>query len=1215
MKIFLLFYLFLIHYAYALSSFLDIKKISTNGDYLILLDCGLYIYNYEKQKCEFIRDIKESNLNKKDINNNIIISKIENIKRNVIKITVLINEHLFIYTYPNKNVEYILLNSLVDKLHNIYPFIAQIDDDKLIINSIKYEYDFYFHIKSYIYYNYLQTQNTNKSEKNIFSDFSNKKPFCLFDTYNKIIKCIYYKNYSFHFLTIKDNFIQKNNIITFTESKITFTFSKCIDLVCCSSNNATKCFYKNNANDTFQSISYNFRSKCIELKAYFFEEKEEFVLNCKIQNNYFLYIIDENNINENIKEKKFFLENYNGKTSIIFNTKINSYDIVYDYNFTNVCEKCNQNKEHEDFTKRKLSMNEDITFKSDSVSRSEEETLNTYMTDGTFQTISSTNDIMSQITDFTEKTEYIFNSKSSINNVLNENTLSNLFDFDKTEEIFSSITNTNNDITESTITDFFESEKIKYFSEKKEEIFTIIKTSIIENTITDLFESDNISIFSESTEKIFDDLIYSTEKNDFSDYVNDTNIITQKKEILETEKITQYKIDSTIITEKIIDEEITTEIKKEHTKLSKKQILNNPSSLLDNTKIGINYEITGDGFKIIIKPTNSTLFQNQNVTYVDFDECERKLRDKYKISNSRIITFLQMEIKNEDKNALYNQIKYLVYDDKKQELDLNLCNDIKANIHYNLKEENNLDFISINEFQKKGIDIFNIKDEFFNDICSSFSDSNNDVIIEDRKKYLFKNYSLCEEGCIYNNFDVEKMKIICTCKIQKNFNEKMIPLIFEQKPDISLKNSNLRIINCYNLVFKLNNKSNNSGFIICIFLILIYIIFFFYFITKGIKYISNFVFNEMVKFGYLIKDNNGNFVIKKSEKNNETEITSLPKEVKKKGKFKRRTKKVKISGRKSNNKLNSIIENDNNLKDSNISNYKFQKSYKNAFIHTQVKSANEYEEKEKEIDNFGIIRINLDENNKNFIPKESNQCLENYTLDEAFKFEKRDTFRIIYIYLLSKQIIFHTFLLNSPLKLFSVRFTLFIFILISDLGLNALFYSNDIISVKYLYSKNAFVFSLSYNFNIIIYSILITYILIILMKKLIDPSNAIRDVFRKEEKKIKMKSKNKYSIDDKKKKEIHFEIEQVFRRYKIKLFFLFFFQIILILFFWYFVIVFCHVYSSTQTSWLFDTFLSIVYRFFIDIIISFVFGKLYRMAISSNLETLFKIIMFLYSFS
>ena len=219
-----------------------------------------------------------------------------------------------------------------------------------------------------------------------------------------------------------------------------------------------------------------------------------------------------------------------------------------------------------------------------------------------------------------------------------------------------------------------------------------------------------------------------------------SNRITHEKEILkESEKISQYKDSFIIKTEKI--ENIEKEVKEEETKLSKEEIINNIASIINDKEIGKNYQIKGDDFTIIIKPTNSTSFKNS--THVDFDECERLLRYKYNISNSSIITFFQMEIQKDDKNALYNQIKYFTYDDKKKELDLNLCNDIETKIHYNLKEDSNIDIMAIDGFKKKGIDIFNIKDEFFNNICSSFSDSDNDMILEDRIKYIFQNYSLC----------------------------------------------------------------------------------------------------------------------------------------------------------------------------------------------------------------------------------------------------------------------------------------------------------------------------------------------------------------------------------------------------------------------------------------------------------------------------------------
>ena len=212
----------------------------------------------------------------------------------------------------------------------------------------------------------------------------------------------------------------------------------------------------------------------------------------------------------------------------------------------------------------------------------------------------------------------------------------------------------------------------------------------------------------------------------------------------------QYCYDTNIINEKTEQP-----IKEESTKKSKEEIINNITNIINDKVIGKNYEIKGEDFTIIIKPTNSTSFPNS--THVDFEECELLLRNHYNISNSSIITFFQIEVNNNDKTALYNQIKYFTYDDKKQELDLSLCEDIDTQIHYSIKENSSLDISTISDFKNLGVDIFNIKDDFFTDLCYSFSDSDNDMILEDRIKYIYQNYSLCEEGCTYNDIKFKEI--------------------------------------------------------------------------------------------------------------------------------------------------------------------------------------------------------------------------------------------------------------------------------------------------------------------------------------------------------------------------------------------------------------------------------------------------------------------------
>ena len=261
--------------------------------------------------------------------------------------------------------------------------------------------------------------------------------------------------------------------------------------------------------------------------------------------------------------------------------------------------------------------------------------------------------------------------------------------------------------------------------------------------------------------------------------------------------------------------------------------------------------------------------------------------------------------------------------------------------------------------------------------------------------------------------------------------------------------------------------------------------------------------------------------------------------------------------------------------------------------------------------NFGIVRIDIN-NYKDYFPKSSNQSFHNYTLDEANRYDRRNIIRVAYIYLLSRQIIFRTFFQRSPLELFPLRFILFIFMLSCDLALNALFYFNDNISKKYHYAKNIFLLAFSSNITIIIYSTLLSYFLITLLTKLSNSSSAIRNVFREVEEKI--KSVKKFKINDELKRGVFLRIENILKKLKIKITFLLIIETILILFFWYFVTAFCHVFSSTQTSWLLDSFLSILSRFIIELIFSFIFAKLYQMAVVSGFKTLYKVVMCIYDF-
>ena len=94
------------------------------------------------------------------------------------------------------------------------------------------------------------------------------------------------------------------------------------------------------------------------------------------------------------------------------------------------------------------------------------------------------------------------------------------------------------------------------------------------------------------------------------------------------------------------------------------------------------YQMIGNDYIITIKPTNLNI---PNTTFIDFSSCEKILRAHYNISESRIIKILQLQIMNKDEKSLINNVGYQAYDDKKNILDLSLCNDTNIKIFYFIK--------------------------------------------------------------------------------------------------------------------------------------------------------------------------------------------------------------------------------------------------------------------------------------------------------------------------------------------------------------------------------------------------------------------------------------------------------------------------------------------------------------------------------------------------
>ena len=490
--------------------------------------------------------------------------------------------------------------------------------------------------------------------------------------------------------------------------------------------------------------------------------------------------------------------------------------------------------------------------------------------------------------------------------------------------------------------------------------------------------------------------------------------------------------------EDIISVEIinSKEINKINLNITKENLVENLTYILDNIKRDKIYEISSEDFTLKIKPSNESIPDSTNV---DFLPCEKILRGYYNISDSRIITFLQMEIKNKEENSLINNIGYQAYDDENNNLNLSLCNNTNIQIFYLIKSNSSLEISFISNFKDSNIDIFNINDLFFRDICFPYSDYlDNDVILYDRIKDIYQNYSLCQEGCSYNQIDLQLMIITCDCKVKNDLNPNETYSKLVQITDFG-KNSPLEIIKCYNLVFSFKTKKYNKGFWIFLIFVFLQALLLLVHLYKGITPIKEYLFKEMEKYGYIgpnIADNydsNSNKshkifrrkkTIRKIKKKHKT-LHSPPykKKIKKKAVHFNDEKKSNsknddfssLNRMKSlddkNNNLQELNENSNNINNINIQNLNIvsikktnnriklkKKSTKKkiSFLPTQGENNNKEKISNKDEKNFiklNLININLN-NRKSIKIKESDHVLNIYTFKEAIKYDYRSSFRI-----------------------------------------------------------------------------------------------------------------------------------------------------------------------------------------------------------------------------
>ena len=470
----------------------------------------------------------------------------------------------------------------------------------------------------------------------------------------------------------------------------------------------------------------------------------------------------------------------------------------------------------------------------------------------------------------------------------------------------------------------------------------------------------------------------------------------------------------------------------------------------------------------------------QNLSTINLGEVENQIKEKYNISQNESLIIFKVEKFLE--GMLIPIIKYEIFHPlTKEKLDLNF---------YDNKEKIITIYtpVNINENEEYK---YNLKSNYYNDICESFPIESIDLTLYERKNEYFKNnMSLCQNYCIYFKYDFINKKSICQCNVQEGL------FAFKNNDDNSLTNfnnkkniNNFKVLKCLKLLFSKEGLIKNIGNYIISIIILLYMTFSILFYLIGYDGLC-----EQIK-----------------------EILNLYK---------------------------SNYDFDKSIKEESKNEEQSKDNYSKLF--SSLKNSKEGINK-----NNLDIKINLDSSrSKDFIKLKNEKQMyyidyeiNNFTYEEAKDNDKR-TFLQYYISLLKSN--------NVPLFVFNrndynskiIKICIILFSFALFLVINCLFFNDSLMNRIY---KDRGSFNLIYNLPNILYSTIISSIIIAIVKSLSLSQNNILEI-KRETNQYKIKAKSILSL----------------KCLIIKYIIFFVANILSLLLFWFYLSSFCAVYKNTQ---------------------------------------------------
>ena len=567
------------------------------------------------------------------------------------------------------------------------------------------------------------------------------------------------------------------------------------------------------------------------------------------------------------------------------------------------------------------------------------------------------------------------------------------------------------------------------------------------------------------------------------------------------------------------------------------------------------YQI-GDSQILIYKNPNIIRKTNLKAPNIDFCDCYEEVKKFYNITGDLIISIVDKKVKN-NPSTFYS----FFHPETGKKLEVGeICQNKSIKVEENLLsmlDEKNENYELQVALTKQGINIFDINDPYYKDICYDFDNpKNRDMALKDRIKETYVNVTLCDDGCINTGIDVKNNVATCDCKFNDVTNNDLIhenaALEYLVGEFFELVNSsNILVLKCYKYLFKYFTRS--IGGIIIIILLGLCLIFTGIFFSFELTKMKRYIFSLTEKYISFLANYGDVFQFFPPRKNIKNKTT--------KNELKKFSKDINLK-----------IDNKNNIhKNKKQSTIRTINPYSQSF----KKSSNDFIlDLNKQNSKFNIKKENQKVNEVSAFMQEGKKIKKYFKeylatspdemeFDDAIKRDQRGFCRYFIDTLEEKQSIAYTFIASDPINTRMIKLILFSLNIALYFVVNGLFFSEAFISELYHTKEEdeTFFSFIPRTIDKVIYTTIVTSFIGYMTDFFFLNENKIKGIFKRE--------KDNRTIL---KRSIAMLISEIQKRYISFLIMTFVILVISL----YYILCFNYVYPKTQIEWIKSSILIII---------------------------------------